>query len=77
LNARPLALHTNGQSTKPPAFFILQVYDGLARQTAQATVGLGKESQAGYTLLSDEPLVVEDLESDKRFLGTTAPDCAG
>ncbi|MGA8148338.1 MAG: SpoIIE family protein phosphatase [Gallionellaceae bacterium] len=35
-----------------------------------ATVGLGTESQAGYTLLSDEPVVVEDLQSEKRFAGT-------
>jgi len=37
----------------------------------QATVGLGKDSQAGYTLLSDEPVVVEDLQTEKRFAGTT------
>ena len=35
-----------------------------------ATVGLGTESQAGYTLLSDEPVVVEDLQTEKRFAGT-------
>jgi sigma-B regulation protein RsbU (phosphoserine phosphatase) len=35
-----------------------------------ATVGLGKDSQAGYTLLSDEPVVVEDLKTEKRFAGT-------
>ena len=35
-----------------------------------ATVGLGPESQAGYTLLSDEPVVVEDLQGEKRFSGT-------
>jgi PAS domain S-box-containing protein len=35
-----------------------------------ATVGLGKDSQAGYTLLSDEPVVVEDLQTEKRFAGT-------
>jgi sigma-B regulation protein RsbU (phosphoserine phosphatase) len=36
-----------------------------------ATVGIGKDSQAGYTLQSDEPVIVEDLEAEKRFLGTT------
>ena len=35
-----------------------------------ATVGLGKDSQAGYTLLSDEPVVVENLQTEKRFAGT-------
>jgi PAS domain S-box-containing protein len=35
-----------------------------------ATVGLGKDSQAGYTLLSDQPVIVEDLETEKRFAGT-------
>ncbi len=34
------------------------------------TVGLGKDSQAGYTLLSEEPVVVEDLKNEKRFAGT-------
>src|SRR5271157_4741725 len=35
-----------------------------------ATVGLGTDSQAGYTLLSDQPVVVEDLQTEKRFAGT-------
>ena len=35
-----------------------------------ATVGLGTDSQAGYTLLSDDPVVVEDLQTEKRFAGT-------
>jgi len=34
------------------------------------TVGLGRDSQAGYTLLSDQPVVVEDLSTEKRFAGT-------
>ncbi|WP_137287146.1 PAS domain S-box protein [Halorussus salinisoli] len=34
-----------------------------------ATVGTDRESQAGYTLLSSEPVVVEDLESEDRFSG--------
>ena len=36
----------------------------------QATVGLGTASQAGYTLLADEPVVVEDLRTEQRFAGT-------
>ncbi|MBZ5607276.1 MAG: PAS domain S-box protein [Acidobacteriia bacterium] len=35
-----------------------------------ATVGIGTDSQAGYTLLSDQPVVVEDLETEQRFAGT-------
>ncbi len=35
-----------------------------------ATVGLGTDSQAGYTLQSDEPVIVEDLAIEKRFAGT-------
>ncbi|MBW4631373.1 MAG: PAS domain-containing protein [Iphinoe sp. HA4291-MV1] len=34
-----------------------------------ATVGAGKDSQAGYTLLSNEPVVVTDLRTETRFTG--------
>jgi|GEM_PF-2677703 len=34
-----------------------------------ATVGTDHDSQAGYTLLSDEPVVVENLRTEKRFNG--------
>jgi GAF domain-containing protein len=34
-----------------------------------ATVGAGTESQAGYPLLSDEPVIVEDLITETRFSG--------
>ncbi len=34
-----------------------------------ATVSVSSESQAGYTLLSDEPVVVEDLSTETRFTG--------
>jgi PAS domain S-box-containing protein len=34
-----------------------------------ATVGSGLESQAGYTLVSREPVVVEDLRTETRFSG--------
>ena len=33
----------------------------------QTTVSAGKESQAGFTLLSEEPVVVEDLRTETRF----------
>ena len=36
----------------------------------QATVGLGTASQAGYTLLADEAVVVEDLRTEQRFADT-------
>ncbi len=35
----------------------------------QLTVGAGMDSQAGYTLVSDEPVVVEDLRTEIRFNG--------
>ena len=35
-----------------------------------ATVGLGTDSQAGYTLQSDKPVVVDDLRIETRFAGT-------
>ena len=35
----------------------------------KATISIGPESQAGYTLFSDEPVVVEDLGAEKRFTG--------
>ena len=35
----------------------------------RATVGAGLNSQAGYTLLSSEPVVVEDLSAETRFNG--------
>jgi PAS domain S-box-containing protein len=34
-----------------------------------ATVSAGSQSQAGYTLLSDEPVIVEDLRTETRFSG--------
>ncbi|WP_255195072.1 PAS domain S-box protein [Halorarius litoreus] len=34
-----------------------------------ATVGVGTESQAGYTLRSAEPVVVDDLDAETRFSG--------
>jgi PAS domain S-box-containing protein len=34
-----------------------------------ATVGAGTESQAGYTLLCSEPVIVEDLRTETRFSG--------
>jgi diguanylate cyclase (GGDEF)-like protein len=36
----------------------------------KATVSSGKESQAGYTLLMGEPVVVEDLPTENRFKGS-------
>ncbi|HEX2098499.1 MAG TPA: PAS domain S-box protein [Rubrobacteraceae bacterium] len=35
----------------------------------KATVGAGLDSQAGYTLLSTEPVIVEDLRTEGRFSG--------
>jgi PAS domain S-box-containing protein len=33
-----------------------------------ATVGVGSKSQGGYTLLSKEPVIVEDLQAETRFV---------
>lgn len=41
-------------------------HEGLV---GQAVVGTGRDSQAGYTLLAHEPVVVEDLRTDPRFNG--------
>jgi PAS domain S-box-containing protein len=35
----------------------------------QATVGAGTNSQAGYTLLSNEPVIIKDLRTEERFNG--------
>jgi len=35
----------------------------------QATVGAGTNSQAGYTLLSNEPVIIRDLRTEERFSG--------
>ncbi len=35
----------------------------------QATLGSGTDSQAGYTLLSDQPVIVDDLRTETRFSG--------
>lgn len=37
--------------------------------TGEATVGSGLESQAGYTLISRQPVVVRDLANERRFFG--------
>jgi len=35
----------------------------------QVTVAGGRDSQAGFTLLSNEPVIVEDLRTERRFSG--------
>jgi DNA-binding NarL/FixJ family response regulator len=40
--------------------------EGLVNQT---TLGVGLDSQAGYTLVSRESVIVEDLREEKRFSG--------
>ena len=35
----------------------------------QATVDAGTKSQAGYTLLSNEPVIIKDLRTEERFSG--------
>ena len=40
-----------------------------AGAVGQMTIPNGTDSQAGYTLLRDEPVLVEDLATEKRFSG--------
>jgi len=40
-----------------------------AGAVGQMTIPNGTDSQAGYTLLPDEPVLVEDLATEKRFSG--------
>lgn len=43
----------------------------LSNLVGQATVGTDLNSQAGYTLIAHEPIVVEDLRQETRFRGPT------
>jgi signal transduction histidine kinase len=38
--------------------------EGLVEET---TIGTGRDSHAGYTLLTNEPVIIEDLRSETRF----------
>jgi PAS domain S-box-containing protein len=42
---------------------------GWKEGTVGTTVPITRESQAGYTLFSEHPVIVEDLEHEKRFHG--------
>ncbi len=35
----------------------------------QVQLGTGRDSQSGYTLVTDEPVIVEDLHTERRFRG--------
>jgi len=60
-----LELLPNGEA------FILRAGVGWKKEypVGQATVSASKEFQAGFTLLSDDPVVVEDLRTETRFGG--------
>jgi len=51
--------------------FILRAGVGWKEEcpVGQAIVSAGKEYQPGFTLLSDEPVIVEDLRTETRFSG--------
>jgi signal transduction histidine kinase len=50
--------------------FLLRSGVGWTEGTVgRATVGAGTDSQAGYTLLGREPVIVEDLRTETRFSG--------
>lgn len=38
-------------------------------QVGKVTVGTGSDTQAGYTWLTEEPVIVEDLRTETRFIG--------
>jgi PAS domain S-box-containing protein len=40
-----------------------------ANLVGQVTVGAGLDSQAGYTLAADQPIIVDDLRTETRFSG--------
>ena len=51
----------------------LLLRSGIGWQPAligQATIGTSTDSQAGYTLICDQPVIVEDLRTEKRFNGS-------
>lgn len=45
-----------------------------AEQVGRATVGTGRGSQAGYTLLTREPIIVEDWQTETRFARPSVHD---
>lgn len=51
------------------AFLLRAGVGWKAGQVGRATVGTRTESHAGYTLLSAEPVIVEDLVTETRFRG--------
>lgn len=53
------------------AFLLRARLDAPPGDGAVATVRAGRESQAGFTLLSNQPVIVEDFEQERRF--TTPP----
>ena len=62
--AKVLELRPDGKS------LLLRAGVGWREGTVgQATVGAEKDSQAGFTLISREPVVVEDLRTETRFGG--------
>jgi PAS domain S-box-containing protein len=51
----------------------LQLWAGIgwkAGVLGRATVSVGADSQAGYTLVSEEPVLVDDLRTESRFRGS-------
>lgn len=62
--AKVLELLPGGQS------FILRAGVGWKQgYVGQANVGTGPDSQAGYTLISNGPVIVEDIRTETRFNG--------
>ncbi|MFQ6613102.1 MAG: PAS domain S-box protein, partial [Fidelibacterota bacterium] len=51
------------------SFLLLAGFGWKPGYVGKARVGAEKSSQAGYTLLSKKPVIVEDLRTEKRFSG--------
>lgn len=63
-------LPTTEELREEPAKLLLRAGVGWqAGLVGKATVGGGTDSQAGYTLLTNEPVVVTDLRTETRFNG--------
>lgn len=56
------------------AMLVRRAWTGFDPDDAQQQVGVGLQSQAGYTLLQGEPVIVEDMGSETRF---KVPDIIG
>ena len=67
-----LELHPDGEN-----LFLRAGVGWKEGSVGKITVGAGKDSQAGFTLISNEPVIVEDLRTETRFSGPSLLDDHG